>query len=82
MADRFRGELGEEGVAISARHANALSQARECLRQAREKLRGSYVVELLASDIRGALTAFSEITGAIDNEQMLDRLFANFCIGK
>jgi tRNA modification GTPase len=38
--------------------------------------------ELLASDLRSALAALGEISGRIDNERMLDALFANFCIGK
>jgi len=37
---------------------------------------------LIASDLRAALNALGEITGRIDNERMLDRLFATFCIGK
>ena len=39
-------------------------------------------MELLASDLRDVLAAFGEITGKVDNEAMLDRLFATFCIGK
>jgi tRNA modification GTPase len=39
-------------------------------------------VELLASDLRGALEAFGEIAGKIDHERVLDQLFATFCIGK
>ena len=38
--------------------------------------------ELLASDLRGALGALGEISGRVDNERMLDQLFASFCIGK
>jgi tRNA modification GTPase len=36
----------------------------------------------LASDLQSALGALGEITGRIDHERMLDRLFATFCIGK
>jgi tRNA modification GTPase len=39
-------------------------------------------VELLASDLRDVLAAYGEITGKVDNERMLDQLFATFCIGK
>jgi tRNA modification GTPase len=41
-----------------------------------------YPIELLASDLRGVLNAFGEISGKIDNERILDRIFAKFCIGK
>jgi tRNA modification GTPase len=41
-------------------------------------------VELAAGALREALDALGEITGraAVENERMLDALFANFCIGK
>jgi len=82
QADRFGGELGAESVAINARHADALGRACDCLLAAQPKLEQSAPIELLASDLRGALDAFGEIGGRIDNERMLDHLFATFCIGK
>ncbi len=81
-AEAFRQDTGEELIAINARHAHALTQAKECLGEALEKLTANSPVELLASDLRGALDAFGEIAGKVDNEQMLDQLFAHFCIGK
>jgi tRNA modification GTPase len=69
-------------IAINARHAQALDEARQSLAAAEAKLAGLGAVELVASDLRGALAAFGEITGRIDNERMLDQLFATFCIGK
>jgi tRNA modification GTPase len=80
-AETFRGDSGNL-IAISARHTDALRQASEGLAEARAKLEGSGPVELVASDLRGALAAFGEITGRIDNERMLDVLFSTFCIGK
>jgi tRNA modification GTPase len=81
-ADLFQLDVGGEIIAINARHAHSLTQAREWLREAQAKLRGDDPVELLASDLRGVLAAYGEIVGKVDNEQMLDRLFAKFCIGK
>jgi tRNA modification GTPase len=52
------------------------------LAAARVKLRDGTAVELLASDLRGVLTAYGAISGKVDNERMLDALFATFCIGK
>lgn len=80
-ADAFSGGAAD-GVAINARHAHALSQARNGLREALSKLQSNGPVELVASDLRSVLAAFGEITGRIDNERMLDQLFATFCIGK
>ncbi len=81
-AEAFRRDQGDEVIAINARHAAALGGARECLRSAGANLVGTGPVELLASDLRGALDALGEIGGKIDNERMLDHLFATFCIGK
>jgi tRNA modification GTPase len=81
-ADAFCTETGAETIAINARHAHSLNQAKDCLAAAQAKLAANAAAELLASDLRGALTAFGEISGKVDNEQMLDRLFAMFCIGK
>jgi len=81
-ADQLRGDSGSDLVAINARHAQALASAQESLREAGKKLECDGPVELLASDLRTALAAYGEITGKVDNERMLDQLFATFCIGK
>ena len=82
LADAFQDDTGEDLIAINARHAHALEQARQCLETATTKLREKVSTELVASDLRGALDAFGQISGKIDNEQVLDRLFSTFCIGK
>jgi tRNA modification GTPase len=82
LADTFQSKVGDELIAINARHAQALALAQESLAAARQKLADHAAGELVASDLRGALAAFGEISGKIDNEQILDRLFATFCIGK
>lgn len=84
-ADAMRPELsGDEHIAINARHADALRRARESLAAAEAGLlaRPAAPVELVSSDIRGALDALGEMAGRVDNERMLDALFATFCIGK
>ena len=81
-AETFRQDTGEDLIAINSRHSHALARAKTGLGEALAKLETSAPVELLASDLREALAALGEISGKIDNEQMLDRLFATFCIGK
>jgi tRNA modification GTPase len=39
-------------------------------------------VELLAEDLRSAARALGRITGRVDVEDILDVVFASFCIGK
>jgi tRNA modification GTPase len=81
-ADSFQQQVGTETIAINARHADALAQARLCLVDAQAKLAASEPIELLASDLRGVLAAYGSISGKVDNERMLDALFSTFCIGK
>uniref|UniRef100_UPI0040491AAB tRNA uridine-5-carboxymethylaminomethyl(34) synthesis GTPase MnmE n=1 Tax=Cephaloticoccus sp. TaxID=1985742 RepID=UPI0040491AAB len=81
-AASFHVELGDDLIAVNARHADALSRAKLGLETAKHQLLDSEPIELLASELRGALAAYGEIAGKIDNERMLDHLFATFCIGK
>jgi tRNA modification GTPase len=81
-AESFNLIHGEEMIAINARHADALRRAEQALTRAQEALRAGGEIELVSSDIRDGLDALGEIAGRIDNERMLDHLFAAFCIGK
>lgn len=81
-AEAFQTDIGEDWVAINARHADALQRAAEALRLAHERLEGGGDNVLLANELRDALAAFGEISGKVDNERILDALFATFCIGK
>jgi tRNA modification GTPase len=82
LIDRREHSIDGDFVAINARHATDLSAAAACLRDAENKLRCSVADELMAADLRGALDALGRIGGRVDHEQILDRLFACFCIGK
>jgi len=82
LADGLQQTFGDERIAINVRHAHFLGEARACLEAAQAKITTAGPVELLASDLRGALAALGEISGKVDNERMLDQLFASFCIGK
>jgi tRNA modification GTPase len=82
MADGLQQTLGEERIAINVRHAHHLGEARAGLSGAAAKIAQKGPQELVASDLRSALAALGEIAGKVDNERMLDQLFASFCIGK
>jgi len=82
LAEGLQTTVGDERIAINARHAHYLAECRVCLASALEKIASRGPAELLASDLRGALGALGEISGKVDNERMLDQLFASFCIGK
>jgi tRNA modification GTPase len=44
--------------------------------------KGSQATELAATEVRAGLDDLAEVVGKVDNERMLDKLFASFCIGK
>jgi tRNA modification GTPase len=69
-------------VAINLRHRDCLRRALAACDEARQALQQNLAPELVAVDLRGALQAVGEIVGQTDTEQILDTLFATFCIGK
>lgn len=71
-----------ESLAVNARHAFHLEAARDALTRAQVNFAGDAPLEMTAADLRVALFSLGEIVGETSNEDMLDRLFRNFCIGK
>ncbi|MDI1364131.1 MAG: tRNA uridine-5-carboxymethylaminomethyl(34) synthesis GTPase MnmE [bacterium] len=67
-------------AATRLRHAERLGEARGYLDRALSDV--GLAVELAAEDVRLAARALSKITGRIDAEDVLDRVFSSFCIGK
>ena len=64
------------------RHLDALARAHESIESGLRQLQDCQAAELLAEDLRQAQHALSEITGAFTTEDLLDRVFRSFCIGK
>ncbi|HET6577297.1 MAG TPA: tRNA uridine-5-carboxymethylaminomethyl(34) synthesis GTPase MnmE [Gemmatimonadales bacterium] len=65
-----------------ARHRTALARAREALAAALEQLSAAPDAVLVSHHVREATTALDELVGAVDVEEVLDRVFAGFCVGK
>jgi tRNA modification GTPase len=72
----------ESGVAINARHRDCLRRALSSCDLAAGTMEAAFAPEYVALDLRGALRALEEITGAVNSEEIRDALFAQFCIGK
>jgi tRNA modification GTPase len=82
IEEEAQAALGQgDSVITRERHRAALTRADEALRRAATAL-ATNNSELAAEDARLALRAIGEITGRVDVEHVLDRLFASFCIGK
>ena len=69
----------EPPAATRLRHRDLLAEASDRLRHA---LSQDESLELAAEDVRLAARALDRITGRIDPEQVLGRIFSTFCIGK
>lgn len=86
---RAAGVGGGEG-AVLARHRGALGRALEGVRGALEAAGDVGVeeagsvrdVELVAQELRGALDAVGEVSGAITPDDVIGRVFSTFCVGK
>ncbi len=77
IAARY-GAGGEAPAITRERHRSALTDTRDAL----ERARAATLPELAAEDVRLASRALGRITGAVDVEDLLDVIFADFCIGK
>ncbi|MBI5505481.1 MAG: tRNA uridine-5-carboxymethylaminomethyl(34) synthesis GTPase MnmE [Deltaproteobacteria bacterium] len=74
---------GPEAAGISRiRHQEALGRTLESLAAARTLAADETVPELVALELRQALRELESLTQPFDNEEVLDRIFAEFCIGK
>ena len=72
----------DQAVVLRARHKDALDRAAIALCRAHGNLVSISSVELGAEDVREALDALGELTGTTISDDLLDRIFSEFCIGK
>lgn len=74
--------ITDNTIVSNARHYEALTRSLEAVEQVEMALRQNIPTDLIASDIRQALYHLGTITGEVTNEDILDNIFRNFCIGK
>lgn len=76
-------ELHEAPTNISrVRHRSALEEAHKGISSALELLHHGGAPELVSIEIRTALGHLAAITEPLNNDEVLDRIFKDFCIGK
>ena len=83
--DRVMGEkvkLADVRVAINARHQACLQTAKELLAAGAQSLRDGKSPEFISIELHGALDAVGEVIGKLDTEDLLGKIFSEFCIGK
>jgi tRNA modification GTPase len=75
-------DSGETVFTARHRHLDALKQAQDHMHSALAHIIHTGPLELIAEELRLAQQTLSEITGKFTTEDLLDRVFSSFCIGK
>jgi tRNA modification GTPase len=71
-----------ELVITRTRHLKALMTAEEALKEALHDIEQAWTIDVVMSRIEGSCRALGTIVGRDIDEDVLDRIFAEFCIGK
>lgn len=79
---RERLDADEAPLVTRARHRELVEEALGAVERALEGARIGIGAELVSEDLRLAARALGRITGSIDAEDLLDRIFSQFCVGK
>lgn len=69
-------------IVTNARHADALKRTLNAINQSIDAVQLNIPGDLLAQDLRVALSCLGEITGSITTDDLLSNIFSKFCIGK
>jgi tRNA modification GTPase len=69
-------------LVASMRQIQVLTRARESLGHALATLETALPIDLVSADLRDAVAAYGEVTGDTVTEEVLDGIFARFCVGK
>jgi len=80
----FSGQVAasEAPLVTNPRHKEALIQALEAVEAAASAHRSGVPVDLVAIDLTAAVNTLGEITGQTASEDLVETIFATFCVGK
>ena len=74
---------GEAGAVLTnARQAEAAQRALEALTAARAGFKAGITPDAVLTDVEAALAALGDLTGRTVREDVVDRIFSRFCVGK
>lgn len=83
ISKRLEAETANDDIIVTnARHAAALAEASNSLRDFARSIRENVPTDLAAQDLRQAIYSLSVITGSISTPEILQNIFKKFCIGK
>ena len=69
-------------IITNARHYEALVQALNSIHRVQEGLQSDLPGDLVSEDLRQCIFHLSDIVGDVTNDEVLENIFKNFCIGK
>ena len=79
----FKGEVSSTDLLITnTRHKEALIRAKESLQASISTLKHTLAIDLASIDVRNSWRYLGEITGETLEEDLIDKIFSEFCIGK
>lgn len=80
----FGGEVAtaEDGLLGNVRHRNALYHAKESMERALVTIETKMPEDFISMDLQEANDSLGEITGDSVDEEIIDRIFTKFCLGK
>ncbi|MGL4731355.1 MAG: tRNA uridine-5-carboxymethylaminomethyl(34) synthesis GTPase MnmE [Clostridium sp.] len=79
----FKGEVSNDDIIITnTRHKEALYRAKENIENAIDTLENTFAIDLASIDIRNAWSDLGKITGNTLEEDIIDKIFSEFCLGK
>ncbi len=74
--------LDNEIIITNIRHKNLITKAIENVRKTRETINKKMPLDIIAIFIKDILEDLGNITGEIVNEDIINEIFAKFCLGK
>ena len=77
-----RGQEEYGQLLTNARQAEAAGRALDAVIRAQEALESGVTPDAMLTDVEDALSALGELTGQSVREDITDRIFARFCVGK
>ena len=75
-------DTSEKLILTNIRHKTALEKTKESIKNIFETIDMGLPLDLISVDLKEGLDSLSEITGEITSEDVLDHIFAKFCVGK
>lgn len=80
----FAGDVsfGDQTIVTNVRHQAALEKAKQAILDVEQAIDNEVSIDLLSIDLKNAWEYLGEITGESVEENIIDRIFSQFCIGK